>query len=244
MKSYSILSKFYDNLMKDFPYNKYLDYIMANSNGKNCVDLFCGSGRMTVLLASKGYSVQGVDCSPEMLNCAAIAAKESGQNIIFRQEKAECFSYLQKLDLITAVCDGINYLPLGRLNKLFCRIKEALATNGAFIFDISSHYKLTKVLSNNIFFEDNDNLTYIWRNSLTKNAGAVNMDISFFIKDGNNYIRGDEKHRQYCHTVTQLKKALVTAGLTVAELIDGDTFKAAAPKSKRIIFLVKHKKYI
>lgn len=240
MTEYSILAEFYDKLMQDFPYERYLQLICSKINCGLGLDLFCGSGKMTVMLSQNGFEMHASDNSDEMLNVAVNAAKLAGQSIIFRREKAEVFEYTKQYDLISAICDGINYLSGKQVKQLFARIKSALKPDGLFVFDISSYYKLTNILGNNLFYEDHDNLTYFWQNRLSNKINTVNMDISFFIKSGDNYYRGDEKHRQYIYKIADLKKMLNDSGLNIAELVDGDTFGRTTPKSKRIVFLVKH----
>ncbi len=240
MQSYSVLSKFYDSLMKDFPYDRYADFVDSNTQGQHGLDLFCGSGAMTVRLAKKGLKMQGLDASPDMLSRAAQFARQSGEDIVFCLGRAENFALSRKLDIITAVCDGINYISPKQAQRLFKRVKSALADTGVFIFDISSHYKLTKIIAGNMFFEDYDDITYYWRNKINKLRSVINMDIVFFLKENGVHIRRDEKHRQYIYKVSKLRSMLRTAGLCVSGLYDGDTFTAASPKSKRIIFLVRH----
>ena len=77
MTAYSALARWYDRLMGDFDYDGYLRFL----DGKLCgsgVDLACGTGRMTVELASAGLDVIGADVSAEMLNVAVNNAAERG----------------------------------------------------------------------------------------------------------------------------------------------------------------------
>ncbi len=242
MTGYTVLAELYDGLMRDFPYKDYIGFILQHAAKGRGLDLFCGSGRVTTALAQAGFTMQGSDISAEMLNIAVRNASTCGESIIFRRESAENFAYTHKLDLITAVCDGINYLTYKQALKLFLRIKQALLIGGVFIFDVSSRYKLTKILANNTFFYDQEDLTYIWQSVLTKKKNAIDFDISFFLKRDNFYERGDEKHRQYVHGVPDLKRALREAGLNLIKIADGESFKAANPKSRRVVFVVKNEK--
>lgn len=242
MDSYSALFKYYDRLMVDFPYQRYLEYILENSsNSKRGLDLFCGSGRMTIMLSQKGKSMQGVDISKDMLNVALLTARKMGENIIFREENVENFSVNTQYDLITAVCDGINYIKPKSLPKVFKNIKNSLADNGTFIFDITSQYMLLNKLSNNVFFEDYDDMSYFWRNKIAKNKSKIYMNVSFFVKQGDYYTRQDEEHTKYIYTAKYLTDELKKAGLSVLKITDGSTFSKTHAKSLRQIFVVKHK---
>ncbi len=240
MTSYSLLAEFYDGLMDDFPYDRYVAFVLQHAVSGRGLDLFCGSGRITIALSKAGFAMKGSDISSEMLNVAMNNAAAQGEKIIFCRERAEEFAYLSKLDLITAVCDGVNYLTYNRALKLFLRVKRALSPTGVFVFDVSSRYKLTKILADNTFFYDGKDLTYIWRGALTKSNRAINFDIAFFVKRGAVYERCDERHRLYIHGVPELRRALRDAGLSIIEIVDGETFKAVSAKSKRVVFAVKH----
>lgn len=242
MTSYTALSEFYDGLMQDFPYPDYVSFISRYAAKGRGLDLFCGTGKITIALSRSGLTMHGSDISSEMLNVAMKKAGESGEKIIFRREKAEEFAYTEKYNLITAVCDGVNYIPQGKLIKLFTRINNALLPEGVFIFDVSSSYKLTKILANKTFYYETAGLTYVWRNAQISNNRAVDMDLTFFAKENLSYRRGEEKHRQYVHTVPELRRALNIAGLNIITIADGETFGKIKPKSRRIVIVAGHKK--
>ena len=80
--SYSILARHYDSLMADVDYASYADFYeriiekYAPSLPKRLIDLGCGTGSISVLLAEKGYEVTGVDISCEMLSAALKKASD------------------------------------------------------------------------------------------------------------------------------------------------------------------------
>lgn len=84
----------------------------------------------------------------------------------------------KKCDFVTAVCDGFNYVKGKNLAAAFNEIYSALNDGGIFIFDVSSANKLENVLGNNLFYEDDENLTYLWQN--TKKGEKIKMDLTFF----------------------------------------------------------------
>jgi ubiquinone/menaquinone biosynthesis C-methylase UbiE len=63
-------------LTKDIKYNEWSKYIISiikklNPDAKAVLDLCCGTGSMTAILSKKGYDVDGVDISSEMLTVAS-----------------------------------------------------------------------------------------------------------------------------------------------------------------------------
>ena len=76
MSAYTTLAGAYDGLTIDVPYEAILDFLEAilRRSGKTpamVLDLACGTGSMSLLLAQRGYQVIGVEISLEMLSVAA-----------------------------------------------------------------------------------------------------------------------------------------------------------------------------
>lgn len=235
MSSYSALSAYYDRLMNEFPYDRYAEYVLGFVSSGKGADFFCGSGKMTLLFALAGIKMIGVDSSAEMLNEAEKNSAKRGVKIPYLLSDAQNADIGKHFDLVTAVCDGVNYLSPKATEKFFHNVAGCLNKGGKFFFDISSAYKLEKILGNNMFYEDYDDITYFWKNRLGKNY--VDMDLTFFkkAKDGS-YSREDEKHKQYIHSAENIEKMLKASGLTLRSKLDGVTFGKLKPTSERIIF--------
>ena len=207
MSGYSVLASYYDRLMTDFDYDGYLKVLDSELKGTEGVDLCCGSGRITIALAKRGKKMTGVDISAEMLGEAAKNSREAGVIPLFVQSDIADFAPPHKFDFATCVCDGLNYVTQKKLAAVFSAVADCLKSGAKFVFDLSSEYKLKKIIGNNVFFEDYDDLTYIWSN--TPFAGGVKMDLTFFIRgrDGK-YTKQTEEHTQYAHSESTIGKAL------------------------------------
>ena len=84
MSAYEALASAYDSLTQDIPYQQMLDYMEAllqrhGVRPETVLDLACGTGSMSVLLAQKGYSVLASDLSEDMLAMAWEKASELDQ---------------------------------------------------------------------------------------------------------------------------------------------------------------------
>ena len=70
--AYEALAASYDRLTQDIPYEDLLKYYktiwqLYGKTPESALDLACGTGSLSVLLAGEGLSVLGVDASEEML---------------------------------------------------------------------------------------------------------------------------------------------------------------------------------
>ena len=75
MEAYTEFATVYDTFMDNVPYEAWEKYLVdiLKAEGINdglLLELGCGTGRMTRLLAAEGYDMIGVDNSQEMLNIA------------------------------------------------------------------------------------------------------------------------------------------------------------------------------
>ena len=114
MSSYESLAGFYDRVMPEEEYRLWADCcdrLFRPRGIRTVLDLACGTGRLSWLLAERGYEVIGVDLSCDMLAVAASREAEVKYPPLFLNQA------LQELDLYgtvqAAICsmDGLNYLP-------------------------------------------------------------------------------------------------------------------------------------
>lgn len=68
---YKTLANYYDALVKDEQATKqWVNWIESFSTPSKCLELACGSGEITALLASHHYDMSALDLSEEMVNRA------------------------------------------------------------------------------------------------------------------------------------------------------------------------------
>ncbi len=179
--------------------------------------------------------MSGMDYSEQMLTQAKLLSDKERLNVSYFKGDLNNLKTFEKYDFITCINDGINYVKQEKLVNCFKSIAKSLNTGGIFLFDVSSEYKLKSVIGNNMFGEDREDVSYLWFNTLKESS--VEMDLSFFIKNGETYIKKEESHVQYIHIESEIESALVKAGLT---LIKKDEFgKEITEKSLRINYTVK-----
>lgn len=88
MEAYTGFAGVYDQLMDDTPYEQWCANIVEELEKYGVKDglvleLGCGTGSLTELLAARGFDMIGVDCSDEMLNVACEKREKSGHDILY-----------------------------------------------------------------------------------------------------------------------------------------------------------------
>ena len=233
--AYSVLADYYDVLMTDFDYDKYYDFVRRYAKGR-VLELASGSGVFTALLLSAATEVLAVDISREMLNVAEKRNFRNRKYVKFVESSMLDFECMHKMDNAFCVCDGVNYITSTEIITLAEKVSDSIKVGGHFVFDISSSFKLKTIIADNVFFEDTDDFTYLWTNSVSDDS--VHMDIAVFEKSGELYARRDEEHTQYIHEQSFVAEVFSNAGFEV-EAFSGDNFGEVATDSKRILFVCK-----
>lgn len=244
MDSYKDLSELYDKLIyEDINYDLYCNTILSicdelKIDSDDYLDLACGTGNISVLLGKKFKNVFLVDLSEDMLMKAWNKMKENKiASKIVCQDMSE-LSLNRKFNLITCMLDSTNYLIEDEdLSQYFLGVKNHLKDNGVFIFDINSRYKLENILGNNIFTYNSEDVYYIWENIYEDDV--VEMNLTFFLKDGECYKRFDETHLERAYDELEIEEALSDAGLKVIKKLDNYSFNEINVESERITYVVK-----
>jgi 2-polyprenyl-3-methyl-5-hydroxy-6-metoxy-1,4-benzoquinol methylase len=73
---------------------------------KRILDIGCGTGRHSIELAKRGYSVTGIDLSESQLKRAHEKAVEAGVDIKFEQRDARALKFNNEYDVALTLCEG------------------------------------------------------------------------------------------------------------------------------------------
>ncbi len=236
--AYNVLSKYYDKLIYDSDYQKWVDYVVSivkkYAVNKKGVDVACGTGIFTRALKKNGFDVTGVDISQEMLEKAINLTVKENLSITYLKQNMKNLKLFEKVGFITCINDGLNYLNKTDFEKAIKSFSNALIKGGLLLFDISSKYKLEKVLGNNLYGDNGEDLSYIWFNTL--NEDSVELNVSFFEKQGDTYKRYDEKQVQYIHSL-EFVKGVLTANKFSLVSVTEELGKELNENSLRQIFI-------
>jgi 2-polyprenyl-3-methyl-5-hydroxy-6-metoxy-1,4-benzoquinol methylase len=115
-----------DFIEKEINYNKKVKIL----------DIGCGTGRHSIELSKRGYSVTGIDLSESQLQRARQKASLESLNIEFKKHDARTPHHSNEFDLVIMLCEG--GFPLMETDEMNFQILQnaanALKANSKFIF--------------------------------------------------------------------------------------------------------------
>jgi SAM-dependent methyltransferase len=106
--------------------------ILQPQGGERVLDLACGSGRHSLELRRRGFSVVGADISPDLIEIARRDAGEAGLDVDFVLADLRDLDFDSEFDLVLNLNDGaIGYLESDEENlRTFEVISRALKPGG------------------------------------------------------------------------------------------------------------------
>lgn len=245
--NYGKFAYVYDRLMEDVPYEKWLAFLIGQKKkylveGSRVLDLACGTGELSVMLAGEGFSVVGVDLSEDMLMAAREKADREKADVSFFLQDMRELEGLGKFDLAAVFCDSLNYLGSeDEVRETFSRIHRHLDSNGLFLFDVHSVRQIEEEFANKTFTLNDEDISYIWNSFPGESPFSVEHELSFFVQDEITglYERFDELHQQRTYPLPEYEQMLIEAGFTILEVTADFTDNPPDADSSRIFFTCK-----
>lgn len=237
----------YDRLMKDAPYDQWVNFIEKtiskyHQGAKRLLDVGCGTGEIAVSLAKKDLAVTGVDLSEDMLTVAQSKADKEKVNILFlQQDMRELAGFPESFDIATICCDSLNYLETEKdVLATFHAVYDQLTDQGLLVFDVHSIHKIDNVFANETFADQDDEVSFIWNSYLGDEPNSIEHDMTFFVRRDELYERYDEVHYQRTYSIEEYKTLLASASFEVLQICGDFEFnKSPASTAERIFFVCK-----
>ncbi len=244
MSSYNKMAKVYDELInEDINYKDIADFLLKiakreNIEFNNYLDLACGTGNVGIHVAKEFKENYFVDLSVDMLSEAEVKLRENKvKGKIICQDMCE-LNLNKSFDLISCVLDSTNYiLDDEDLKDYFKSVYNHLNDNGVFVFDINSYYKLSEILGNNIYTYNSEDIFYAWENIFEDEI--VEMDLTFFVREGAVYERFNEIHEERAYTEELIESIFKEVGFKMISKNDGYSDKEVEEKTERILYILK-----
>lgn len=271
MEAYTDFASVYDTFMDEAPYEEWAAYLcacmeeygisapskqQADGTGgtepaglrerlcteRNLVlELGCGTGTLTRLLAQRGYDMIGVDNAPAMLSIAMQKSAEAGLSSLYLLQDMRELELYSTVGTVISVCDSLNYiLEEKELRQVFELVNNYLYPGGLFLFDFNTVYKYEKVIGDTTIAENREACSFIWENYYDAGSQINEYDLTVFARqEDGRYRRFEENHYQRGYMLKQMVKLVREAGLTFLQAVDADTQEAVTDTSERIYILAR-----
>ena len=241
MDAYHALAVSYDRLTNDVDYDATVDFYFEilereGVNPRTAVDLACGTGSVSVILAQKGLQVTGVDLSEEMLTVACQKGWELEHPPVFVCQDLTRLRLPKAVDLAVCALDSLDYITDPEAcARAIQRIHKVLNPGGIFIFDVNTPEKL-RAMDGQVFLDEDDDVYCVWRGAFDDETNICSYGMDLFQRRGNVWERTFEEHREYAYSEAQLRSYLKAAGFTHIEVYADRRFEAPRPGEQRIYF--------
>jgi len=242
---YSELSHAYDALTLDVDYASYAEYLKkhlasAGIESGIILDLACGTGTLSFLLAEAGYKVIGVDISEDMLAEAQSKTYDCRAKIppvFIRQD-------MRRLDLYgtvrACVCtlDAVNHITKpAELLEVFRKVSLFTEPGGIFLFDINSREKL-EWMDGHAFTDETDDVFCVWQVA-SGEKDVYQFEVDVFRKHGVDWRRGSEEYYERAYDVDEITEMLENSGFGDVKVYGNSAFSPPVVGEQRIWFCAK-----
>lgn len=241
MASYERLAPLYDELMRDAAYARRADFVeklmrRARREVRTVLDLACGTGTMTCLLARRGYELISVDASEDML----MVAREKARGIdgippLFLHQSMPRLDLNDTVDAAVCCLDSLNYLTSARdVRRTFERLRLFVSPGGALVFDVHGLAKL-EAMDAQAYLDEREDVYCVWRTGFRRGLLDYCVDLFERRPDGA-WERGTEFHRQRYYSVRELTAWLEAAGFADIRAYGDCALRAPREDEGRIYF--------
>ena len=246
MEAYTSFASVYDIFMDNIPYEEWAEYLsrlLAEYEVTDGIvlDLGCGTGTLTELMAARGFDMIGVDYSEEMLEIAMEKRAESGRDILYLLQDMREFELYGTVRAVISICDSLNYITEeAELEEVFRLVNNYLDPEGVFIFDFNTVYKYREILGDQTIAESREDCSFIWDNYYYDEEQINEYELSLFLQEeGNLYRKYVETHYQKGYELETVKRRLEKSGMKFVTAYDAFTRNPPTKESERVYVIAR-----
>jgi SAM-dependent methyltransferase len=244
MSAYENLARYYDALTGDVDYSQWLDWYLkwfgrSAAPVQIVLDLACGTGTLSCMLAQKGYSVIGTDQSEDMLS----EAMEKSYDLdleeppLFLRQSMDQLDMFGTVDACVCSLDSINYvLEEGVLEEAFRRVHTFLMPGGYFLFDLLTPQRLQR-MDGQTFVDETEKVLCLWRASFDAPSSVLTYGMDLFQREGSLWSRAQEEHQERAWQPERLAALLKRVGFASVACYGSMAEDAPGPDTDRLFFV-------
>ena len=240
MNSYQALAAYYDRFTDDVGYADWADFferLFAREGVQPglILDLACGTGSLTKILAERGYEMIGADASPDMLMQAMQNTIDCTPRPLFLNQRMEELDLYGTVDVCLCCLDSINYVTdPAALQRAFERVHLFLEPKtGLFVFDVNTPEKFARI-DGNAYVREDEGVFCVWQAAVEDGLCAYQFDI--FTREGKGWARAQETHEERIYTPETLTAMLARAGFSEIKTYGDQSFAPVRGGEDRIYF--------
>lgn len=273
MEAYTDFASVYDMYMDNTPYEEWCERILRirkeydektvpeddeslASEANLILDLGCGTGTLTRMLADRGCDCIGIDNSFEMLELARSKEQSesddtqaAAKSVLYLCQDMREFELYSTVGTVISICDCINYLiEEDDILQTFKLVDNYLYPRGLFIFDFNTVHKYRDVIGDTTIAENREDGSFIWENFYDEESRINEYDLTIYRKvpgdaEGNDiFVRSEETHIQRGYEIDTILRLLREAGLEIVTFFDADTEEAADEDTERVCIVAREVK--
>ncbi len=246
--AYGRFAEVYETYMEEMPYAMWLERIRgileADGIGDGLVlELGCGTGTFTRMLADAGYDMIGLDASPDMLMEAQESEAEEHRGILYLCQPMQEMELYGTVRAIVSVCDSMNYLTEPEDFAETLRLaNNYLDPRGLFLFDLRTAYHYATRLGDGTFADTREDSAYIWENSYDPETGRNVYRLTLFLEEEDgSYTRTEEIHEQRAIPLEEVRDAAEKAGMDFVFADDMADMGEVKETSERILVCLRER---
>ena len=255
MNAYNMLAQYYDLLYGNE--NKISDEcdFLENVFHKFCkqkpvdvLDIGCGTGSHSIVLANRNYKMAGIDQSKNMIE-EAKRKSQNTKNFFFKVQNMKEINFTKKFDCAFCIFNSFGYLTNNSdLNQFFSNLHKNLKANALFILEFWNISGIKASPYKNWTKKENDELV-LYRIEETKLELETNLLESkkeFIITKGNEVVDNfKETHTLRCYTILEIQELLQKNNFQLLAFVDFDRkhrnkLKKPNEKTLRVLAIAKN----
>lgn len=243
---FSRFNRHYDKFMVRYvDYEAWVDYVVRvlghfHSDPKTILDLACGTGIPTLILARRGYRMTGVDRSPEML--AVLESKSDDLPVTTIRADIRDFSVQEPLEAAICLYDSMNYLLTeDDLVRCFRSVRAAVMPGGLFVFDMNTVYGLAEYWGARTTARDVGEIHSIWQHEYDRETRVSTLHLTFWeqAKSGGTDERFEEIHQERAYYPEEVERCLRAAGFNEVRFFQHGSFTKPGPNTTRMMVVAR-----
>ncbi|OCL26202.1 hypothetical protein U472_09320 [Orenia metallireducens] len=150
---------------------EFIERTLDLSKGNRVLDLGCGNGRHSILLAERGYQVIGIDYSNSLLEMAKVEAGNRGLNLELRQQDMLTLDENSLYDGVIILDGSFGIFTDSENEEVLKRVSKALKPGGKLLLQSYNPYYMA--LNQGRDAEVEGDRTFIRETSFDIERGAV-----------------------------------------------------------------------